>query len=68
MDERNETGMTLERAIELNNKIIALFESRLEEAETNAIKLGIEALKKLKANREYGPMAGTGLLPSERKD
>jgi len=55
----------LEKAIEILRYI--------DEAETimwqpdhyDALKLGIEALKQLKANREYGPMAGTGLLPGE---
>ena len=33
-----------------------------------AIRLGIEALKRLKRNRNYRPFVDAGLLPGETKD
>ena len=44
--------MKLEKAIEGNFKVLKVFDARLEETEKEAIKLGIEALKRLEEMRQ----------------
>ena len=59
--------MKLERAIELNNKVLSTFDYRLEETEKDAIKLGIEALKRHIQGRHGWSEGHFPALPGETK-
>ncbi len=60
--------MTTDEAIELNNKVLKVFDYKLEEVEKDAIQLGIEALKRIEATRLVRKRDPVVLLPGETKD
>ena len=60
--------MKLEKAIEGNFKVLKVFDARLEETEKEAIKLGIEALKRLEEMRQAQSSGWRGPLPGETED
>ena len=57
--------MKLERAIELNNKVLSTFDYRLEETEKDAIKLGNAAMENKIEARKYHTPSSAILLPGE---
>lgn len=60
--------MNIDKAIEVNKSLLdGTYDHRDEEME-EALKLGIEALHRLKYLREYGGPIGTASLPSETKE
>lgn len=61
-------GMTLTKAIEILTESINLPEELLDQELDDAIKLLIEAGKRVNLVREQGDLVGPGLLPGETKE
>ena len=57
--------MTIDEAIEGLNKIIDWPQSNLSPASVNSVRLGIEALKRVKEHRYYKITSSAILLPGE---
>ncbi len=60
--------MTPEKAIELLTHMLPCMKSPVLRPKQNAIKLGIEALKRIQSNREAGDIEQMELLPGETQE
>lgn len=60
--------MNLPKAIEILTDILVNGTEPGYPIEENALKLGIEALKRINLVREEGDLVGPGLLPGETKE
>ncbi len=60
--------MTIDQAIETQTDMLHARAKELEKLEVDAIKLGIEALNRIKAGRNPEHLYSSNLLPSETED
>ncbi len=57
--------MKIEKAIETNNRVLSTFDRKLGESEKEAIKLGIEALKRIQFQHKHPAPFTSSPLPGE---
>jgi hypothetical protein len=60
--------MKLEKAIEIDERIVSDFYASSPQEDKDALKLGIEALKDILRNRTHKYLSDAWILPGETKD